>query len=534
MNPIVSLIVLSILGSSFADIGKGTIDDLPCSFDDNTWCKWTSNGFKLTWPNGNESSLLSGPRSKSTPSGRGLVGVLEGPTGEVRSAALHGNGRSWWPDDETEDCFSFSYFLAGPDANLTVSFLDLSSNRVKQVFQASSKAVSMDGWKDFVSFVPFPKFNHSYLISGIKGPNSFVAIDNFNISRSWQSRGLCAAKLRNECTFDTFLSSSSKQSCPWMILQGSPYMSLVTRKPTNVPGGLDHSTRSPDGGVLTTTFEGSLIQNWDSQVHFRSKVADGPKCLSFWMNQPDGTSYQIDFKRGYNNIYEGQHHTRVILWSSNQSVYNEWFYKNFTLNVDVPIEDEPEELYSIVFQMVKRNGSAQVPIALDSIKVTPGPCPAGISCDFNRDTCSFMNGINQNNQTPFMIGNGRLVNPNLLVPEGFQVPKEPANYAYIDSTGSTETYPKIGELVHNNMPSGKYCVRMRYVSSQDFKIDDTTTNSKGSISTARNLPAAATWSDFRFTTGTNDASFKFVMRIHVLTGFFAMSNLSITNGPCVD
>ncbi|GFR70367.1 MAM and LDL-receptor class A domain-containing protein 2-like, partial [Elysia marginata] len=336
-----------------------------CTFDQNNTCKWTGHHqSKTDWTisSGPTPSYGTGPVQDHTGFG-GYYIFLESSNGTKGDYAILSS--PVLPPTNGVNCLSFWYHMYGPSIG-SLQLVTAIGGQTKVLWQRQGNQANkwLQAAVDVHSTTNFQVF-----LKAIRG-NSYrgdIAIDDIVLTHN-----TCPHKAL--CSFESDM-------CGYIQETSDDFDWTRTNRETLSTGTgpkNDHSLSTSQGYYLY--MEASAPQRSGDKARVMSPIypGGGPECLEFYYHM-HGTA------EGYLIVYVrqvGEREQGSTIWSMHGDRGDRWRVAQATIMLSTP--------YQIVFEgTVGANYSSD--IGLDDIRITPGPCPHPVTCDFETGFCTFVN-----------------------------------------------------------------------------------------------------------------------------------------------
>ncbi|KAI4891478.1 hypothetical protein NFI96_023830, partial [Prochilodus magdalenae] len=268
-------------------------------------------------------------------------------------------------------CVSFWYHIYGPSIG-SLKFISKNTDGAETVVWMRTGSQG-NKWR-FVNLSFGTTDPVQFIFEGILGgTDGSIAIDDVQV---WSSvNGSCPAE--QECTFQSGLcglQADPEAHFSWLRTTGE--LAIGSPSPH-----MDHTLGTDQGYYLSA-------QLWKLPHGSRASVltqvneptAESGQCWMFWYHMPgrDSGSLSVYMQQPHNSS------TRIPLWSRSIEQGEWWRHSRATVL-------SPHNPYQVVFQAVVGDGQDIKDIAIDDLSVLNGPCPPNGLCDFEMDTCGWVN-----------------------------------------------------------------------------------------------------------------------------------------------
>ncbi|CAH1786792.1 unnamed protein product, partial [Owenia fusiformis] len=437
------------------------------------------------------------------------------------------------PTSRADRCLSFWYFFTGSGiASLTVAI----RNKVTLEMPLDAKLWKVvnensDSWlHGQISLKSrYNKLTSQILITSTResGFNGKIAIDDIDILEApckldpeyadVSPEGALGVVCEFSGGFCSWKSKSNVPSVAWKKSNGT----IPKIGPTK-----DHSNMGTRNFVFVD-IANNILREGDMVSYYSVNLPptdDLGNCFTFWyyMYGPEIGSLRV-----FTTLTDG---TKQLLWVKTGSQSNIWLEESLNLQYNYN--------YKVTFEVRMNTNQWIGTIALDDFDLVLGACPVKRTCDFEVDTCGWIDDNRLTYRWTRQTGNtrtgrnGPVIDHTLGSPSGF----------YMLSSNSNTRYGYRTSLTSPNYPKTRRgdCVRFWYYTygNQDGGSISIHTKSYGRLSKAMWTSPGVNRKEWRYgqVTVKRYASFQVVLQaIHGISkkGGIAIDDIETTSGPCV-
>lgn len=421
-----------------------------CTFDDMTFCQWTTNKNEsgnvnniLEWKFGNESSVPQNTGPVQPLGGKGYyifistskTSIKKDTRAIIESPNIKGINQ--------EICFSFYYYMFGAHVGDLKLYLKSINNKRKNIW--NKFGTQPDRWHNYQTELLLDENNYTLEFEATPGDGfaGDIALDEIGLT-------LDPCSKYELCDFESNL-------CGWNQKETSEdnYYWLRGKNLKNGPKA-DHTTGSEFGYYLQAKSKTQTAIPGESIANLISPIYDsdlGSHCLTFWYYRGSyGTGNLQVFLQYLDNTNSSS------LWSNMKISGSNWNFAQVTI--------QSYKSYQIIIQATK-GISSDSDLAIDDLNLSVRPCTAAGSCNFDYDLCSYTNDY-ESADFQWLLGIGRIQNYGLIDISLDHI-KNKRLFVYADLTNPVIKQGEKARLISEILSSNNQCLEFwYYITGSDF------------------------------------------------------------------